>query len=190
MIHKKINYIHCNSIKSWHEWLEINHESKNEIWLIMKTNEERFIDYIDAVEEALCFGWIDGLYKYVSGIGYIQRFTPRKQKSHWTELNKERVRRLIKLGRMKPSGQKKTPDLSTNTFNINQDIMNVLNSDAELLNNFNHLPELYVRVRISYIQEYKLGSLEYNKRLSHFLKMTRKNQMFGNWNDQGRLINY
>lgn len=126
----------------------------------------------------------------MSGIDYIQRFTPRNKKSHWTELNKERVRRLIKLGRMKPSGLKKTPDLSINTFNINQDIMNVLNSDSELLNNFTQLPELYVRVRISYIQEYPLGSLEYNKRRSHFLKMTRKNKMFGNWNDQGKLINY
>ncbi len=83
-------------------WLEINHATARECWIHVKrgrpTDKNTFW-YLDAVEEALCFGRIDGQIQSVEGV-YVQRFSPRKRDSPWTELNKERVRRLEKLGLM------------------------------------------------------------------------------------------
>jgi uncharacterized protein YdeI (YjbR/CyaY-like superfamily) len=88
------------------QWLEENHRSKKEIWLIQykKSAKKPTIDYIEAVEEALCFGWIDGTQKSMDAERYALRFSPRRPKSNWTETNKERARRLIAEGKMAEAG--------------------------------------------------------------------------------------
>lgn len=184
--------IFLENIKEWRRWLEINHKTKNEVWLIYRKNQcgERNIEYLDSVEEALCFGWIDGISKRLDENSIIQRFTPRKPKSHWTELNKERVRRQIALGKVTEDAMAALPDMNVENFKINEDIINKLKEDREVYENFSNFPKLYIRVRISYIQEMKIGSLEYNKRLNNFIKNTKLNKLFGNWNDSGRLIDY
>lgn len=90
----------------WRRWLEKNHKKETEIWLIYykKHTGKTTIPYNDAVEEALCFGWIDSIEKRVDEERYAQRFTPRKPRSQWSEMNKERVKRLIKLDKMTPAG--------------------------------------------------------------------------------------
>lgn len=94
---------------AWRRWLRSNHESASGVWLqFYKKNAARAsVTYVEAVEEALCFGWIDSLVKSLDEQSYIQLFTPRKQKSAWSRSNKERVERLIAAGLMTPAGLEK-----------------------------------------------------------------------------------
>jgi uncharacterized protein YdeI (YjbR/CyaY-like superfamily) len=88
------------------KWLKENHQTRKEIWLIQykKATRKPSIPYLEAVEEALCFGWIDGTQKSMDVERYALRFSPRRPKSNWTETNKERARRLIAAGKMTPAG--------------------------------------------------------------------------------------
>jgi uncharacterized protein YdeI (YjbR/CyaY-like superfamily) len=94
------------------DWLTRNHRVKKEIWLIQykKATKKPSINYIEAVEEAICFGWIDGLEKGMDAERYATRFTPRRPKSNWTETNKERARKMIAEGKMKEAGRAALPD--------------------------------------------------------------------------------
>lgn len=98
--------LYVKTRKEWREWLEKNHKTEPEIWLVYyrKITGKSRISYNDAVEEALCFGWIDSIEKGIDKERFAQRFTPRKPKSQWSVSNKERVRRLIELGKMTPAG--------------------------------------------------------------------------------------
>ena len=94
------------------KWLEENHKSNKEIWLIQykKATKKPSINYVEAVEEALCFGWIDGLQKSMDTERYALRFSPRRPKSNWTETNKERVRSMIAAGKMTEAGLASLPE--------------------------------------------------------------------------------
>jgi uncharacterized protein YdeI (YjbR/CyaY-like superfamily) len=98
--------LYVKTRKEWHRWLEKNHSTAKEIWLIYykKPSGKPRIPYIDAVEEALCYGWIDGKIKKINEEYFIQRFTPRRHGSRWSKYNIERVERLIKEGKMKSAG--------------------------------------------------------------------------------------
>jgi uncharacterized protein YdeI (YjbR/CyaY-like superfamily) len=152
----------------WREWLDNNHKTLTEIWLLSDNRpKEPTVTYLDAVEEAICFGWIDGIQKRYSTHELAQRFTPRKKRSNWTELNKERARRLIRLA---------------------EDIMEVLRTKPAAWSNFLELPSLYHRVRIGYVEEMRKNPTEFDRRLQNFVNKTADNKMFGNWNDGGRLL--
>jgi uncharacterized protein YdeI (YjbR/CyaY-like superfamily) len=88
------------------KWFEQNHQAKNEIWLIQykKAAKKPSVNYVDAVEEALCFGWVDSTEKSMDAERYATRFSPRRPKSNWTETNKERARKLIAEGKMTEAG--------------------------------------------------------------------------------------
>ena len=88
------------------DWLQENHASAKECWVVMSRakNPMGVLPYIDVVEEALCFGWIDSTLKRLPDGRLAQRLSPRRKKSHWTELNKERCRRLIQEGKMTDAG--------------------------------------------------------------------------------------
>ena len=89
-------------------WLEANHASAPELWLgfYKRDSGKVGITYPEALDEALCFGWIDGVRKRLDELRFTQRFTPRKPKSVWSLINVGHVERLTKTGRMKPSGLK------------------------------------------------------------------------------------
>jgi len=93
--------------KTWRAWLKRHHRNKGEIWLLFykKHTGRECVSYPHAVEEALCFGWIDGILKRIDGEKHVVRFTPRRPGSRWSECNKERVGRMRREGRMTPSGQ-------------------------------------------------------------------------------------
>jgi uncharacterized protein YdeI (YjbR/CyaY-like superfamily) len=99
-------YIHDRT--AWREWLEKNHSRKTGAWLVFfkKQTGKPSLPYEDAVEEALCFGWIDSLVKRVDDESYIQKFTPRKSASTWSASNKKRVQKMIRQGRMTPAGMR------------------------------------------------------------------------------------
>lgn len=94
--------------KSWRAWLEKNHSKEQGVWLIYykKSSGKNRVSYADAVEEALCFGWIDSIMHPIDEHKYKQKFTPRKTKSVWSALNKKRVEKLIKENLMEPAGLK------------------------------------------------------------------------------------
>lgn len=103
--------IYVTTADEFRKWLEKNYQTKKEIWLIRykKATKKPSIDYVEAVEEAICFGWIDGFEKGMDAERYATRFTPRRPKSNWTDTNKERARKMIAEGRMTPAGRATLP---------------------------------------------------------------------------------
>jgi len=103
--------IYVTTSDEFRKWLIQNHQTKREIWLIQykKATKKPSINYVEAVEEALCFGWIDGLEKGMDAERYALRFSPRRPKSNWTNTNKDRARRMIAEGRMTRAGRAALP---------------------------------------------------------------------------------
>jgi len=93
----------------WRAWLKINHTKEKEVWLVYykKHTAQPRIPYDHAVEEALCFGWIDSTVKRIDDKKYMQKFTPRRTGSSWSELNKNRVQKLLEQGQMTEAGLSK-----------------------------------------------------------------------------------
>jgi len=182
-------------VKTRHElrdWLMRHSTTEKEAWVfsVAKPTPGK-ISYLEIVEEALCFGWIDSTKKVITE-GHIQRISLRKKNSNWTELNKERVRRLEKIGLMTGMGRKCLPDMSPQSFTILPQIMTVLQSDPEVWKNYLALPELYKRIRIDTIQsclKIKAPDL-FTKRLQKFIDNTRQGKMYGAWHDGGQLLNF
>lgn len=175
------------SRSEWRDWLAENYDGAKEIWLLSDDRPEvDTVPYLDAVEEALCFGWIDGIAKRISDFEKAQRFTPRRPRGNWTELNKERARRLIRIGLMTDAGRQTLPDLS-DSFEIPDDIRAAVRAVPDADAYFGDLPDLYVRVRIGYIEEMRRQPEEFDRRLQNFIRKTAQRKMFGNWNDGGRL---
>jgi len=174
-------------------WLIENYNKESECWVIVKRgrpqNDNTFW-YIDAVEEAMCFGWIDSTEKRLDNGITAQRLAPRKKNSLWSELNKERCRRMEKLGRMTDAGRAVLPDMSPSGFIIDDDILEALQSDKLVWDNFVSFPTLYQRVRIDTIQIKKKQAELFQSRLRKFIENTRQGVMYGEWNDNGRLLNY
>ncbi len=165
----------------WRKWLMEHHTTASEIWLIFysKVSGKPSLPYLHAVEEALCFGWIDGIKKKYDEESAAQRFTPRRPKSNWAELNKERARRLIASGLMTEAGFAKLPDLTLDAFQIAPDVLAALQADPQTWENFQRFPDIYQRIRIGFIEETRHQPEIFQQRLTNFLKKTRENKMFG-----------
>lgn len=90
----------------WEAWLDTEHERASELWLkIAKQGSGiRSVTHAEALEVALCFGWIDGQRKAYDDDWFLQRFTPRRPRSRWSRINREKVEELIKAGRVRPAG--------------------------------------------------------------------------------------
>jgi uncharacterized protein YdeI (YjbR/CyaY-like superfamily) len=95
----------------WRDWLEEHHASESEVWLVFhkQHTEVASIDYEDALDEALCFGWVDSLVKRLDDRRYALKFTPRRPDSRWSTKNRQRYEALKASGRLKPAGIKRPP---------------------------------------------------------------------------------
>lgn len=187
------NLLPARTREELRQWLEKNHATESECWVIVKRGkptDEHIFWYLDAVEEALCFGWIDSTTKKISDTCTAQKLAPRQKRSAWSELNKERCRRLERLGKMTDAGRAVWPDMSEAGFVIDDEIMAALKADPTVWENFQRFPSLYQRVRIDTIQiNRRMRRPEvFKKRLEKFLENTRKGVMFSEWNDNGRLL--
>ena len=185
------NLLDAKSRQELREWLIKNYKTETECWVIVKRGrpkDDGTFWYIDAVEEAMCFGWIDSTTKKISDGMTAQKLSPRKPKSLWSELNKERCRRMERLGWMTDAGRAVLPDMSDDGFVIDSDILKALKSDPVVWENFNKFPTLYQRVRIDTIQIKKKQPELFASRLEKFIANTRAGIMFGEWNDNGRLL--
>ncbi len=182
----KANILDCKNPEEFRKWLAINHSAQNECWIKCKRGKVKNgeFSYIDAVYVALSFGWIDSTYGLVDGIR-MQRFSPRRKNSYWSELNKERCRWLIEHGLMSEKGFESLPDLDEE-FKVDGYVLDVLKSDEEVWKNFSAFPDLYKRIKVSNIQKER-NREELDKKLANFMKSVKKGKMVGNWNDNGRL---
>ncbi len=104
-----IRLVYASTRAEWRAWLNANHATATGISLVYfkKSSGKPSVTYAEAVEEALCFGWIDSRLNSIDAVSYKQIFTPRKPKSGWSKLNKSRVERLISEGRMTAAGTAK-----------------------------------------------------------------------------------
>lgn len=104
-----MNTLHVTTRAEWRAWLAEHHASQREVWLIYykKVSGQPRIPYEDAVEEAICFGWIDSIVKRLDDQRYAQKFTPRTNTAKWSEINKRRLRKMIAESRMTPAGMAK-----------------------------------------------------------------------------------
>ncbi len=188
-----INLLSAQNRDELREWLNNNHSTAKECWVVVKRGrpkDDGTFWYIDAVEEAMCFGWIDSTTKKLDTGITAQRLTPRKRGSLWSELNKERCRRMEKLGRMTDAGRAVLPDMSGAGFVIDAEILKALKTDSEVWENFLKFPPLYQRVRIDTIQIKKKQPDLFHSRLQKLVEHTKQGIMYGEWNDNGRLLNY
>lgn len=163
----------------WRKWLSENFETESEIWLVfpMKISGESALLYNDAVEEALCFGWIDGIIKHIDPTHRAQRFTPRRSGSPYSRPNIERLIRLEKFGMLHPKIRTGVLPLLREPYVFPKDILNEIRADAVAWENYGKLPEPYKRIRVAYIDAARKRPKEFEKRLESFIKTTRNGKM-------------
>ena len=186
------NILKIDNRAAFREWLVLHSADESECWIFVKRGrpvDPNVFYYLDAVEEALCFGWIDSTHKVIDG-RRMQRFTPRKKNSPWTELNKERARRLEKLGLMTDAGRAVLPPMGPRSFKVDPDIEETMKA-ARCWSKFRSFPPLYQRIRAYNVAFYrKRNPAMYEQTLSHLIDETKRGRMFGEWNDYGRLLDY
>lgn len=177
--------IYPQSRAEWRLWLEANHRIETEIWLRTphKASGLPRIPYDDCVEEALCFGWVDGLTKKYDDVSAVQRYTPRRKRTFLSELNRQRMYKLIKLELMTEAGlapvrdQLGSPD---DPLVIPEDVALRFQADEIAWENFQKFPILYQKIRIGYVMECrKSRPADSDKRLDHLIKKSADNKMFG-----------
>jgi uncharacterized protein YdeI (YjbR/CyaY-like superfamily) len=172
----------------WRKWLVEHHGTEKEIWLIYyrKKTGKSCISYNDAVEEALCFGWIDSIIKNIDNERFAQRFSIRQKTSQLSEMNKQRVLKLISQKKMTNAGL----DAITHVFKPNEqkstkliipsNILEPLKANKEAWTNFQKLPKDYKRIRIAFIESRRRhGEEMFQKSLNYFIEKTAKNKRFG-----------
>ena len=166
----------------WRTWLHKHHAHAKVIWLIYyrKATGKPRVSYNTAVEEALCFGWIDSQQKGIDEERFAQRFSPRKPGSNWSETNRVRLRNLIAEGKMTPAGLAAAQGvLLDEPFEIPPDIEAALKVDEPTWQNFRGFSQDYQRIRVAFIETARNRPEEFTKRLNHLVRMTAKNKMFG-----------
>lgn len=186
-----LNIIDIKTRTDFRQWLIENHTTQKDCWIAVKrgnTPPTNGLWYLDAVEEALCFGWIDSTLKNIDGVS-LQRFSKRSPKSYWSELNKERCRRLEKLGLMTESGRLACHNLNAE-FKILPAIIDRFKANPVAWNNFCKFPSLYQRVRIDNIQRNIACPQIFESRLQKLIEASERNEMIGEWHDHNRLLNY
>ena len=165
--------------KEWRKWLEANFETEEDIWLEYppkKTGKKRII-YNDAVEEALCFGWIDSTVKSFNDETTIQRFCRRRKKTTFSQPNIERLKWLVENNLIHHSIKDEVCNIIQQEFVFPEEIIKRLQSDKDVWENYQNFSASYKRIRIAYIQDARKRADEFEKRLNNFIDKTKENKM-------------
>lgn len=186
------NLLEIHSREELYAWYLENHDHVPGFWLRVNRAREPYpgvVSYVDAVEVALCFGWIDSTQKRIDDGKPVQHFTPRSKRSSWCWNNIERCRRLIALGEMTPSGLAVMPDPDPSHFIFEQWVIDALKAEPVVWDNFNSFPGAYQRIKVDRIQHYMATKRpEYAMHmLQSLIDDTRKGRMQPGWDDSGRL---
>jgi uncharacterized protein YdeI (YjbR/CyaY-like superfamily) len=138
--------IYLKNREAWRAWLEKHHDREKEIWITFykKHTGKPCVSYNDAVEEALCFGWIDSIVKRIDEEKYAQKFSVRKESSAWSDSNRKRVQKMIEEGRMTDAGRAKLseafyqpqPKQERKKFSMPSDLKAALNANPQARENF------------------------------------------------------
>ena len=109
---KTLKTFDARTLARWRKWLADHHASESEVWLICHKQHtgKPSVDYLGALDEALCYGWIDSLIKRLDDDSYARKFTPRKAGSKWSDINRKRYAALEKAGRLTPAGKGRSPE--------------------------------------------------------------------------------
>jgi Bacteriocin-protection, YdeI or OmpD-Associated len=165
----------------WRAWLAQNHRTEKEIWLVYpkKQSAKPRIPYADAVEEALCFGWIDSTQKTLDEDHTAQRYTPRRPGIAYSQTNQERLRRMIAQGKVLPEVVESLGDLLDRPFEMPPDILRALQADEQAWSHLRRWPEPYLRIRVAYVDHARDDPAEFEKRLRNFIEKSRQGKQFG-----------
>ncbi|MCB8945875.1 MAG: YdeI/OmpD-associated family protein [Ardenticatenaceae bacterium] len=175
------NTLYVSNREAWRHWLQANYQTATEIWLVyprQHTGRPR-IAYNDAVEEALCFGWIDSITRTIDEDHFSQRFTPRQPRSSYSQTNIERLRRLVSQEKVLPEVLAALGDLLEQAFVFPPDIEAALRANEQVWANFQRYSAAYQRIRVAYVESRRGKPEEFEKRLNHLLKMTAQDKQFG-----------
>ena len=177
--------------EQWRDWLSQRHATEAGIWLVFykKETSKPTMAYEDAVEEALCFGWIDGVIKKIDDEKYVRKFTPRKDKSKWSQLNKKRVNKMIKQGRMtkvglakikaaKKSGLWNQDPRSQISFEIPPEFTKALARNKKAKKNFDKLAPTYRKHYIGWIVIAKRPETK-ERRIAESIALLEKGEKLG-----------
>ena len=177
--------------EQWRKWLSKNHATEAGIWLVFykKETSRPSIEYEAAVEEALCFGWIDSIIKKIDAAKYARKFTPRSNKSKWSQLNKKRANKMIKQGRMTKVGLAKIksakksglwakdprPEIS---LDIPSEFAKALTHNKKAKENFDKLAASYRRHYIGWIAVAKRQETK-RRRIDESIALLEKGKRLG-----------
>jgi uncharacterized protein YdeI (YjbR/CyaY-like superfamily) len=177
--------------EQWRNWLAKNHAKETEVWLVFLKQHtgNSNVSYNDAVEEALCFGWIDGVKRSIDEDRYMHRFTPRKSDSKWSKLNKERAQRMLKAGQMAPAGEKSIelakknrkwaePVSARTNFSMPPELNARLKRNKKAATFFASLAPSYQRQYIAWIATAKRPETK-NRRLDEAVKLLKRGEKLG-----------
>ncbi len=167
--------------KSWRAWLGTHYRSEKEIWLVYHKKEsgKTRIPYNDAVEEALCFGWIDSIIKKIDGERFAQRFSPRRPGRPYSQANRVRLRAMIAKGKVRREVLASLPEGTLGRFVVPPDILSAIKRNRRAWTNFRKLSGTYKEIRIGFIPGSRNRPEAFRKRLRYFIAMTEKNRLFG-----------
>ncbi|MCX5991855.1 MAG: YdeI/OmpD-associated family protein [Chloroflexi bacterium] len=173
--------LYVTNAREWRDWLKKHYKLEKEVWLVYykKHTGEPRIPYNDAVEEALCFGWIDSTVRRIDEARFAQRFSLRNPKTPYSQANKERLKGLIKEGKVVDEVLSTLGDLVGEQFEIPPDVLDAIKANKEAWENFQGFSQPYIRIRIAFIDGARNRPQEFKKRLRYFIEMTGKNKQFG-----------
>ncbi len=178
----KNKLLHVTNRQEWRAWLKEHYKTEKEIWLVYYKKHTGLprIPYNEAVEEALCFGWIDSTVKTIDEERFAQRFSVRNPKSQYSQANKERLRALAKQGKIVKEVLATLGDLvEEEKFEIPPDILKTIQANKEAWKNLQRFSPSYIRIRIAFIEGARTRPEEFKKRLRYFIRMTEKSKQFG-----------
>jgi len=171
--------VRFNTRAEWREWLHENYDRSDGIWFVfpLKSSGETAVSYNDAVEEALCFGWIDSTIRSFDKDHKIQRFSPRRPRSTYSQSNKERLKWLSDNGLIHATVMDSVSKVLSEEFIFPADILEAVGSDATVRKNFQQFSDPYKRIRVAYIDAARIRPDEFRKRLNNFIEKTRKGEL-------------
>src|SRR5437588_1771243 len=173
--------------ESWRAWLTKNHASEKEVWVVFPKRHtgEQCMSYEDSVEEALCQGWIDSIIRRIDDQSYARKFTPRTDHQNWSELNKRRVAKLMREGRMTEIGlarvsysnaepRKPKPEIHADPAFVEKG----LRKNKQAWENFKRLAPSYQRMYVLWISQAKREETR-AKRLQEAIQLLIQNKKLG-----------
>ena len=178
------NILAIHSRRELRDWFMIHAEDESECWIEVKRGkpvDPTMFYYIDAVEEALCFGWIDSTIKHIDETHRAQRFTPRKKGSPYSRPNIERLIWLDEHDLIHPSVRESVLPIIRQPFVFPPDIIKALKKDQAVWETYQQFPEAYRRIRVAYIEAARTRPEEFEKRLNSFIDKTRRGKMIGGY---------